>query len=490
MFDLRFSRFSLTGHPFGLNRLFLCVLLLVRPGMVLAETNTVGELRETMESVGSYGPATNDLGSWIWDKETHDDQTCRLWKTFEVPEGSTVAKSRLVMTVDNEFTLYLDGRKLGHGAEWREVFVFDPTPLLQPGHHVLAVDCYNGSFAAGLLLGLRIDLADGRSIVVKSDGSWKIVPPRVLRWETLTTAEPDWTNATVIAPFGGNPWWTQPMAVNLMPSLQPIQVFFWQTGAFQISLAAVSLLIILVSLWLVTQVVFHRRERSLLQEERTRIARDIHDDMGGRMTQLVVHVEVTQSELPAESEMRPQLTWIGEEMRGLLSTMDEILWAVNPRCDTLRDFADYVCNHAHEFLKPAQIQCFFSIDPKMPKMAFNLPLRRSLLMAIKEALNNALKHSGATTLNLQIQWQDPQLLVVVQDNGKGFDLKTLETGRNGLTNMTQRLSELDGSCRVTSRPGEGCRVEFRVPLNRSLRSTWRRIWKEKLDGTGKSMEQN
>lgn len=441
------------------------------------DTPATGKQRERMQSIESYASATNDLGTWIWQATTHDDQPCRLWRSFAIPADSPIAKARLVMTVDNEFALYLDGVKLGHGSEWRELFVFDLTPLLTPGRHVLAVDCYNGSFYAGMLLGLRIDLADGRSLFVKSDSTWLVVPQSLPRWTKLTQAGPDWPAATVLAPLGGSPWWAQPAAVNLMPSLQPLRVHFWQTGWFQIALGTICAITLLASLWLVTQLLFQRRERHLLEAERTRIARDIHDDMGGRMTQLVVHVEVTQSELPAGAEMRSQLNWVGEEIRGLLATMDEVLWVVNPRCDTLSDFADYVCNYAQEFLKPAQVQCFFAVDPGLPAAPFHFPLRRSLLMAVKEALHNALKHSGATELHLEIHWQEPHLSVVVQDNGKGFDPALLKPGRNGLINMTQRLSELDGHCRITSWPGEGCRVELEIPLHRSLRSIWGRIWR-------------
>jgi signal transduction histidine kinase len=369
--------------------------------------------------------------------------------------------------------------ELGRGAEWRELFVFDLTHLLTPGRHVLAVDCYNGSYFAGMLLGLRVDLAEGRTMEVKSDKSWLIVSNGVSGWEKHTQSQPDWPAATIIAPLGGSPWWTEPAAVNIMPIVQPIRVFFWQTGWFQVSLLSISGLVILISVRLMMQLALHRKERHLLQGERARIAMDIHDDIGARMTQLVLHGEVAKNELPDDSEIRPQLTWICEEARGLLSTMDEILWAVNPRRDTLRDFADYVCNFAEEFLRPTRIQCFFAVDQEMPAAVFNLPFRRSLLMSIKETLNNTVKHSEATELCLEIQWQGPRLVIVVQDNGKGFDVNAVKPGRNGLTNLAQRLRELGGICAITSRPGKGCRVEFSIPLKRPFRPLWSRIWKEK-----------
>lgn len=444
--------------------------------VLMAPVLAVGQVTNSriiqVEAAAPYVSPTNGLGSWIWDEKTLDNQICQFWNAFEVPEGGKVTKARLVMTADNEFTLNLDGRELGRGVEWRELFVFDLKPLLTPGRHVLAVQCYNGSFAAGMLFGLRVELADGRSIEVKSDKSWRVVPEGTSRWKNRTEAQPVWPAATIIAPLGGYPWWTAPEAVIVMPSLQPIKVHFWQTGWFQVLLLTVCGLVILLSLRLMAQLALHKKERFLLQGERARIARDIHDDIGARMTQLVLHGELAQNELPADSEMRQQLGWICEEARGLLSTMDEILWAVNPQRDTLRDFAGYVCKYAQEFLAPTKIQCLFEVGPEISVAAFDLPLRRRLLMAIKETLNNAVKHSGATELHLQIHWQGQRLVVVVQDNGKGFAPAKVQPGRNGLSNLAQRMNELGGHCLITSQPGQGCRVEFSVPLQHPRWNVW------------------
>ena len=257
-----------------------------------------------------------------------------------------------------------------------------------------------------------------------------------------------------------------------MPTLQPIHVYFWQTGWFKITLSSFCVLVVLISARLVAQLAVHRKERWLLQRERARIARDIHDDLGSQMTQLVLHGEVAQSELPADSATRLQLDRICEEARSVLSTMDEILWAVNPKRDTFRDFTSYVCSYAQEFLKPTQIQCLFDLAPEMSAVVLDLPVRRAFLMAIKETLNNAVKHSGASELVLQIRWREERLEAVVSDNGKGFDPAKLKPGRNGFTNMTQRMREVEGTCLITSQPGKGCRVEFGLPLKQSRWRTW------------------
>jgi signal transduction histidine kinase len=266
------------------------------------------------------------------------------------------------------------------------------------------------------------------------------------------------------------------MNLNRMPLLQPIQLSFWQKGWFQILLLTISGMAILLSLRLMAQAALHRNERRLLQQERARIAREIHDDIGARMTQLVLHGEVAQCSVADGSEAQGKLMQICSEARGLLSTMDDILWAVNPSRDNLTDFSVYVCNYAQEYLESTTIQCLFEVDDDMSEATFNLPHRRSLLMAIKETLNNAVKHSAATELRFKLQRPEGRLVVVVQDNGKGFDPTAVDLKHHGLTNMAQRMRELGGRCRITSQPGQGCRVEFDIPLQNPRRGMWAWIW--------------
>jgi len=469
---------------FATTSFLLFVLSLALRTPVLAEIEG-DENTQIPDPPERYDNPTNRLGSWIWAHNTLDRQTCQLWRSFEIPASNTVTKARLLMTADNEFTLFLDGRELGRGVEWRELFDFDLTPLMSPGRHVLAVKAFNSSSAAGMIFGLRVNLADGQIVDVRSDQSWRIVPNGIRGWEKRTESPSAWPAATVVAALGAFPWWTTPQNMNVMPTLQPIRVHFWQTGWFQITLLSVCGLVIIISLRLMAQLALHQKDRWLLQQERARITRDIHDDIGSRMTQLVLHGEVAQSDLPSDSKTRAQLDRMCEEARGLLSSIDEILWAVNPRRDRLRDFASYVCSYAQEFLKPTQIQCLFEVDPEMSAAAFNLPLRRSLLMAIKEALNNAVKHSGATELQLKIRWPGRRLVVVVQDNGRGFDPAKEKSGRNGLVNIAQRMKEMGGSCTVTSQPGQGCRIEFEIPFAHQRRYPWSWLWNSKpYLGTG------
>lgn len=423
-----------------------------------------------------YTNPTNGLGCWIWAAKTFDRQECQLWKSFEIPVTSKVKKARLRMTADNEYIFLLDGRELGRGAEWRHLYEYNLSYLLSPGKHVLAVKAFNSDAAAGVLFGLRVELAEGGVVEVKSDTSWRIVPNGSRGWEERTQAPNTWPAATAVAALGELPWWKTPEAIEILPTMRPVKLYFWQTGWFQVSLLSLSGLVILISLRLVAQLALHRKEQWLLQQERARIARDIHDDLGSRMTQLVLHGEVAQSELPPESETRLQIDRICEDARGILSTMDEILWAVNPKRDAFRDFTSFICGHVEEFFKSSRIQCLFDVDQAVSPVALSLPLKRTLLMVVKETLNNTVKHSEATEVVLQIKWQAQRLIVAISDNGKGFDQATLKPGRNGLVNMSQRMTEVGGTCVITSQPGKGCRTEFSIPL-RQARPAWNRLWR-------------
>ena len=435
--------------------------------------------------------ATNGLGLWIWTDKTFDRQTCRLWKEFDIPSGTKVTSARMKMTVDDGYQLFLDGRELGQGANWRGLTEYDLTLLLTPGHHVLLVNCFNDLFLAGLIMDLSIQLDNGKSLDIKSDKTWRVVPENQKNWEKLKHARAEWPTVTERAsaervPYLSNGQW--PDDYMSVPRFQPLVVPFWQTGWFHLLLAFVCGLFFLACIILFFQVAFHKKEQRLLNQERARIARDIHDDFGTRLTRLVLESEVAQNELPEQARARHQFSRISDGLREALGAMDEVLWAVNPQRDTVRDFVTYICEYAQEYLQPVGIQCLLEVEPDMPSLDFDLPLRRSLLLAVKEAITNAAKHSGATKLLLKIHRQDSGLNVIVEDDGKGFDPAKSSGKRNGIGNMIQRMSEVGGRCAVVSEPGKGCRVEFSIPLTRRhSRLGWlTRRWHTRLDGEDKS----
>jgi signal transduction histidine kinase len=219
--------------------------------------------------------------------------------------------------------------------------------------------------------------------------------------------------------------------------------------------------------------VLHTRANRLLERERVRIARDIHDDLGAGLTQLTLLGELILRETPREAVTRTRLNELCGRARMLLKSMDEIVWAVNSRRDTVQDLAAFLSEHAQEFLGATSIRCRLEVAEELPALPLDLPRRRNLMLAVKEAIRNAARHSGASEIILGIHVAEQNLDVLVQDNGHGFDPQQAGAGRNGLANMQQRLGGVGGSCSIVSAPGKGCRVAFALPLSTASR---RRSW--------------
>ena len=418
--------------------------------------------------------ATNHLGQWIWETNTFDRQTVRFWKTFEVPLKAQVIRATLRITVDNGYTLFLDGEEIGRGSDWKTVTEYDVAKLLPSGGHVMAVEAFNDRLEGGFIFLLRLEFADGQVTEIVSDKSWLVLPGEERGWAAKKLSLAKSHSVRVVGPMNSAPWQVWPIGLATVPPLKPVILHFWQRGWFQLVLFIISASAVLFCLWLLAQLSVQTQAQKVLQVERARIARDIHDDLGAQLTQLLLLGEVAQREHPADSPARGQFTQICAGARELAHALDEIVWAVNSRRDTVRDFTSYVCKYAQIFLNPTGIRCRLDVEAEIPATAFDLPVRRTLFLAVKEALNNAAKYSQADELFLRIFRRGHQLSVVVEDNGRGFDPAQAGGERNGLTNMAQRMAEIGGTCELASQLGTGCRVMFTVPLPHERRRWFRR----------------
>jgi signal transduction histidine kinase len=407
------------------------------------------------------------VGSWIWTTNFANKQFCRVWRSFSVPKNSPVKRALVRVTADNIYRLFFDGREIGIGGNWKSLTEYDVTSLLDSGTHVLGIEAVNDSLQAGILFGLRIEFENGERMEVVSDNSWKVVPETEKRWLKKTRPGKDWMPAMVVGAIGQLPWWLHPISTISTPALQPIEVHFWQTGWFLITMFSVCAAGLGLITRLAAQLTLQKRAHKLLELERARIARDIHDDLGAALTQLVLQGEVAQTEFPEGSSARAQFNRISENARAVSQALDEVVWAVNSKRDTLRDFASYICKYAQTFLASTSIRCRLDVEADLPSSVFDLPVRRGLFLAIKEALNNAAKYSRARELFLRIFRRGGDVVVVVEDNGVGFDPAAIDAEGNGLQNMVQRLEDIGGKCQIASAPGAGCRVEFRVSATHS-----------------------
>ena len=403
------------------------------------------------------------IGDWIWTTNATDRQACRLWREFDIPQNTQVVHAELRMTADNSYTVYLDGREIGRGGDANSLAEYDLTWLMTPGRHMLAVEAFNDTLDAGVILGLRVKLADGKKIEIFSNPTWRIAAGDDRSWKTKKSADDSWPAAQVVG-YAGKAWWQHPYKIIQVPPLQPPVVHFWQQG-WVLSVLLLACLTVAV-LWVRQglRLALQTRSQNLLERERARIARDMHDDLGSGLTQLTLLGELVLRATPREGESHNRLNELCAKARSLLRSMDEIVWAVNPRRDTVKDFAAFISEHAQEFLASTAIRCRQEVMAELPAIPLDLPQRRNLMLAVKEAIRNAARHSGANEVSLKVQLVENSLQVIVADNGRGFSPAAASAERNGMTNMKQRLADIGGSFTLNTAPGKGCCITFLLPL--------------------------
>ena len=207
-------------------------------------------------------------------------------------------------------------------------------------------------------------------------------------------------------------------------------------------------------------------QQRALERERTRIAQDLHDDLGAGLVEINFGSELAQDPALAPEEVREHAREIGLRAREMVTALDEIVWAVNPKHDSVSSLATYFCQFAQHFLKATAVRCHLEVDKDLPATSLNSEQRHSLFLAFKEALCNGVQHSGACDLWLKISALAGQLLISIRDNGCGLKPAALpaSTSADGLNNMRERLQRLGGECHISSVPGQGTTVTFCIPL--------------------------
>lgn len=198
------------------------------------------------------------------------------------------------------------------------------------------------------------------------------------------------------------------------------------------------------------------RQQAALADERSRIARDLHDQFGSRLTELATIADAERR----RGEPSELLSVIHE----LEHDLDTVIWAVNPKNDSLDHLLPFCCRMAGEFLRRSSIACHFEIPDDIPSRPVTPDFRHNVYLVIREATSNVAKHSGATRVRIRVALSESELTMKLEDNGRGFDVGAAQAShRNGLRNMRGRVTELGGFFNVQS-GGGSTTVGFSVPL--------------------------
>lgn len=251
-----------------------------------------------------------------------------------------------------------------------------------------------------------------------------------------------------------------------------ISLRWWESSVFRWSIVTCLGAVVVWSLaWTLARIRWRMQLRQMeakerSEQERRRIAQDLHDELGSRLTDIMQLGDLATKQKLSAEELTAQFAAVAAKARDLVGAMDEVVWTANPVNDVLPRLADYLSTFMQSFLRPKGIASRIEIMDDLPVIPLDPKVRHNLLLAVKEALNNAVKYSGATEVWLRVHCDASELCVSIHDNGCGFDPATVCQG-NGLMNLRERLAALGGTTEIQTRPGEGVKIQFKLPRDRA-----------------------
>jgi signal transduction histidine kinase len=212
-----------------------------------------------------------------------------------------------------------------------------------------------------------------------------------------------------------------------------------------------------------TEIIREKVGRETRWVERSRIARDIHDDVGSALTQITLLGDLGSRGGREPREMEEQFDRISSQAREAVRALDAIVWTVNPKNDSLSVTVSYLCQTVQDLTRDAGIRCRLEIPDEIPEMVLGAMVRHNLLLAAKEAVHNVLKHAHSSVLRLRMECGNEALGLEVSDDGCGFETSKASNSRTGLDSMRQRMADVGGTLEISSEPGRGTTVAFILP---------------------------
>jgi len=329
----------------------------------------------------------------------------------------------------------LDDDPNGH-AEWHNIKEF--SPQVRPGDHLVIE--WNEMFSLGM----------GNTRTV----SYASLPAGHFHFRVAATSlmgVPTGTEAS-LGVFVPPPFWKEP--------------WFWSVATMLVVLVIVTVSRYVVRYRLRMELARLEQQR-VLEQERLRIAHDIHDDLGARVTQISLFSAMAQNNQAFPDKARENFDQISRMSRDLVSALYETVWAVNPENDNLDALGNFLCQMVNQLCDQRSLRCRLHVEELPSEIQISSATRHNITMAVKEAVHNVIKHAKATEVTVRIELADRLLMIVVQDDGCGFHPATAPSG-NGLANMKRRLEKIGGTCAVESQPGKGTKVNLRLVLKPSM----------------------
>ena len=352
------------------------------------------------------------------------------------------------------------------------------SPLrLDPGHHRLQFDFTALTFSSAENVFFRYRLEG-------IDENW--IDAGTERRAVYSRLPAGHYRFRVVACSGDGAWNQGPAELSFT-----VAPFFWQTWWFRL----VGFAAFTVGVAGAVRYIWFRRlqvrlreleQKAALDGERARIARDIHDDLGGSLTQTLLLLDLTRKNSSDPGKVEEYTGRITDSVRQVVQSLDEIVWAANPANDTLPAFVDYVGQFAAEFLQSASVRCRFDLPESPPDRPLAPDVRHNLFLVLKESLTNIVRHAQAAEVRLGLAATEESLKIVIADDGRGFEESAVAAaGADGLRNMRRRVEEMGGRLHVESRLGGGTTVTIFLPWPPAKAKLQPRPEEEKLSAPAK-----
>lgn len=202
----------------------------------------------------------------------------------------------------------------------------------------------------------------------------------------------------------------------------------------------------------------------MLERERARISQDMHDDIGAGLTKIAMMSEAKVKSQEQGREGVERMSKVAATAREMISRLNVIVWALNPKYDTLDSLIAYSRRYFGEYLDNSGIRFKMEVPEIIPDLSITPDFRRNIFYSLQEAIHNAVKHGACSEITFRMKFIQKQMEITITDNGRGFDQNDAGSHGNGLLNMKKRAEDLGGSCEIQSLPGKGTRVVFLTAL--------------------------
>jgi signal transduction histidine kinase len=317
-------------------------------------------------------------------------------------------------------------------AEWHNIF--ESAPRVMPGDHLVVEWNEMYSIASGTIR------QAGYGSLAAGKYKFEVHGVDVMGKPTGAVAS--------VAVFVPNPFWKT--------------TWFWGVAVIVFTISLIGVGRYFVWQRMRREMVRLKQQRAL-EQERLRIAHDIHDDLGARVTQISLLSAMSQENTTFPEKARADFGKVSQMSRELVSALYETVWAVNPENDHLEALGNYLCQMVNQLCERTPLRCRFSVPSLPHEMQISSQTRHNISMAVKEAVHNVIKHAHATEVAIRLAFADGFLNIWVEDNGAGFQ-PVATSGGHGLSNMKKRLTNIGGHCFIESQPGKGTTVRMRLSI--------------------------